>query len=95
MYTDAEITTTHRKEIMKRSQIKNFADNQTMEIDHTLLSSLTQYGGSPLVRLSQFAGSTSFHFAMTPDQARHMAAALIVHADAVEDEAALTTPATV
>lgn len=90
MYTDAEITTTHRKEIMSTPPVKilNFTKARYVEVEND-----PRYG---VVRLYRSAEGMSFQHDMTPDQARHMAAALIVHADAVEDEAAAkSTPATV
>lgn len=35
----------------------------------------------PLVTITEYAGSCSFNFAMTPEQAREFGRALLVHAD--------------
>lgn len=63
--------------------IPNWLDNHHLELSHCRHD---QFG--PLVSLIQSSGSLRFQHSMKPEQARAMAAALIEHANAVEQEAA-------
>ena len=75
---------------MKVVYINNFVDGTPMEVR----SNLSESNG-PRVSLYQFSGSVSINHSMRPEQAREMAAALIDHADAVEQAAkeAMEVPA--
>ena len=64
---------------MERNTIYQFTKAYALEV-----SSHKHPSCGNLVSLIQDAASLRFHFAMTPDQAREMAAALIAHADALE-----------
>jgi hypothetical protein len=64
---------------MERTKIYQFTKADALEITSGVHPSCGK-----LVSLTQSAGSLSLHFAMTPEQAREMATALIAHADALE-----------
>ena len=64
---------------MAPSIIKQFT-----EADEVTVTSVRSSSAGNLVGICQLSGSMSFHFHMTPAQARELADALISHADDVE-----------
>jgi len=68
---------------MKTTLIKNFVGILPIELSAWKLS-----GREPVVSINQRGGGMSFQHAMTPDQAREMAAALVALADSFIEVAA-------
>ena len=66
----------------ERKSISNFSVNQLLEVSADLAKPEDKL--PPRVRLSQSAGSMSFMFTMTADQARQLAATLIVLANEID-----------
>jgi hypothetical protein len=72
--------------MMANIEVKEFSGTSLLHV-----SALNSPTFGALVALSQNSGSLSFTFCMTPDQARHLASALMVQAAKAD---AATTPAT-
>lgn len=64
---------------MEATKIYQFTERDSVTINSTNNKEI-----GPLVNLIQDAGSMRFQFSMKPEQAREMSAALIAHADALE-----------
>jgi len=68
---------------MQTIYIKNYWNK-----DPIAVSSMTMSAHNPVVIVSQVSGSMAFNHAMTCDQAREMAAALLVAISEAEEQAA-------